>query len=84
MDARITKQRLSNLISYDWLKMLVTILVFVLVLVLLFTMTATRPRKDQEFAIYAHTDLQTDRAFSSLGVAVRCDSPWRSDMALSC
>lgn len=67
MDARITKQRLSNLISYDWLKMLVTILVFVLVLVLLFTMTATRPRKDQEFAIYAHTDLQTDRAFSSLG-----------------
>ena len=22
--------------------------------------------------------------FSSLGVAVRCDSPWQSDMALSC
>jgi len=24
------------------------------------------------------------RAFSSLGVAVRCDSPWHIDMALSC
>jgi hypothetical protein len=24
------------------------------------------------------------RAFSSLGVAVRCGSPWQSDMALSC
>lgn len=71
MDARITKQRLSNLISYDWLKMLVTILAFVLVLVLLFTMTATRPRKDQEFTIYAHTDLQADRTFSGLGETLK-------------
>lgn len=67
MDARITKQRLSNLISYDWLKMLGTILAFILVLVLLFTMTATRPRQDQEYTIYAHTDLQADTAFSGLG-----------------
>ena len=60
MDARITKQRLANLISYDWLKILVTIAAFVLVLVVLFTTTATRPAKEQQIAIYAHTDLQPD------------------------
>ena len=67
MDARITKQRLGNLISYDWLKMLVTIVCFVLVLVLLFTMTATRPRNTQEYGVYAYTDLSTTSSFSNLG-----------------
>ncbi len=67
MDARITKQRLGNLISYDWLKMLGTILAFVLVLALLFTMTATRPRREQEFYVYAHTDLQAGTSFGDLG-----------------
>ena len=67
MDARITKQRLGNLISYDWLKMLVTIVVFVLVLVLLFTMTATRPKNTQEYSIYAYTDLTATSSFTNLG-----------------
>ena len=70
MDARITRQRLGNLISYDWLKMLGTILAFVLVLVLLFTMTATRPRQDQEYGIYAYTDVQAGENFSDLGDAL--------------
>ena len=67
MDARITKQRLGNLISYDWLKMFVTILAFILVLVLLFTMTATRPKNTQEYGIYGYTDLTATSSFTSLG-----------------
>ena len=70
MDARITKQRLANLISYDWLKILVTIAAFVLVLVVLFTTTATRPAKEQQIAIYAHTDLQPDEDFSDLAATL--------------
>lgn len=58
MDAKITKQRLSNLLAYDWLKILVTIVVAVLGLILIFTMTATRPTSAQTFAIYAYTDLR--------------------------
>ena len=33
MDARITKQRLGNLLSYDWLKMLIAIAIAVCVIV---------------------------------------------------
>ena len=80
MDARITKQRLGNLISYDWLKMLATIAIFVLVLILLFTMTATRPRKDQEYGIYAYTDLTATTAFSGLGDTLLKDNAFSYDI----
>ena len=66
MDARITKQRLSNLISYDWIKIVVTIVVACLVLALLFAFTAARPRRAQEFYVYAYTDVSTGSDFSSL------------------
>lgn len=70
MDARITKHRLANLVSYDWLKMLVTIAAFVLVLILLFTMTATRPKQWQEYTVYAYTDLSATTEFSGLGADI--------------
>ena len=66
LDARITKQRLSNLISYDWIKIVVTIVVACLVLALLFAFTAARPRRAQEFYVYAYTDVSTGSDFSSL------------------
>ena len=61
MDAKITKQRLSNLLSYDWLKILVVIAAAVGVLALLFTMTATRPTNAQTFSVYSYTDVQMGR-----------------------
>lgn len=66
MDARITKQRLSNLISYDWIKILCAIVAAVFVLILLFTMSATRPQRAQEFYIYSYTDLSVGEDFSTL------------------
>ena len=66
MDARITKQRLSNLISYDWIKILCAIVAAVFVLILLFTMSATRPQRAQEFCIYSYTDLSAGEDFSTL------------------
>ncbi len=66
MDARITKQRLSNLISYDWIKILCAIVAAVFVLILLFTMSATRPQRAQEFYIYSYTDLSAGEDFSTL------------------
>ena len=58
MDAKITKQRLSNLFAYDWLKMLVVIAVAVLGIVLIFTMAADRPTNAQTFAVYGYTDVR--------------------------
>lgn len=58
MDAKITKQRLSNLLSYDWLKMIIAIAAVIFALILIFTMTATNPTNAQTFTIYGYTDVR--------------------------
>lgn len=52
MDARITKQRLGNMLSYDWLKILCSIAVAVVALVLFFTMVKVRPARAQKFYVH--------------------------------
>lgn len=59
MDARITKHRLGNLLSYDWLKILAAIAAAVLVLCVFFTTVRTRPRDGQVFYVYAYKDLSS-------------------------
>lgn len=73
MDARITKQRLGNLLSYDWLKMLVTIAIFVFLVVLLFTMTATRVTNAQTFTVYAYNGLSAGKRFNTLAGTLKDD-----------
>ena len=52
MDAKITKQRLSHMLSYDWLKIVAVILGGALFWGLVFTTTATRIQPSQHFGIY--------------------------------
>ncbi len=54
MDARITKQRLGNLLSYDWLKILGVIAAAVLLLYVIFVMIAARPTVVQVFTVYTY------------------------------
>ena len=51
MDAKITKTRLSRMLSYDWLKIVGAIAGFILVWSLIFTMTATRITPAQQFHV---------------------------------
>ena len=51
MDAKITKERLSRMLSYDWLKVVGLILAAILVWSLIFTMTATRITPAQQFTV---------------------------------
>lgn len=53
MDARITKQRLSNLLSYDWLKIIATIAAAVAMLVVLFTIIRTSPTIAQQYVVFS-------------------------------
>lgn len=55
MDARITKSRLANLFSYDWLKIIAAILAVVFLLIVFFTTIKTRARSEQEFIVYAYS-----------------------------
>jgi len=57
MDAKITKSRLSNLLSYDWLKIIITIVVAVFVGVVVFSSVGTRPTTAQEIYLLYYKDL---------------------------
>ena len=51
MDAKITKERLSRMLSYDWLKIVGAILVAILVWSLVFSVSATRIIPSQQFSV---------------------------------
>jgi hypothetical protein len=52
MDAKITKKRLTQLLSYDWLKIVGAMAGGILIWTLVFTTTATRIMPSQNFGIY--------------------------------
>ena len=52
MDAKITKIRLSRMLSYDWLKIIGIAAAVIIVWILIFTMTATRITTAQSFVVY--------------------------------
>ena len=64
MDAKITKKRLSHLLSYDWLKVIGVILAGILVWSLLFTMTATKMKPSQQFSVVNYKGTALTTAFS--------------------
>lgn len=66
MDARITKQRLGNLLSYDWLKILLSVVAAVAVLAVFFTMVGTRPTSAQTFTVFCHEELSAGSDFNTL------------------
>ena len=66
MDARITKQRLGNFLSYDWLKILGVIAAAVAVLYVIFVMAATRATVAQVYTVYTYSGLKTGKDSSSL------------------
>ena len=57
MDARITKSRLANLLSYDWLKIAAVILAAVVAICVFFTMVQTRPGKYHVFTVFGYSGL---------------------------
>ncbi len=66
MDAKITKTRLSRMLSYDWLKIVGLALAAILVWTLILTMTATRITPAQQFKIYNYAGVTMEDKASSL------------------
>ena len=52
MDAKITKTRISRILSYDWLKIVIASVVAIVVWSLVFTMSATRITPAQQFTVF--------------------------------
>ncbi len=55
MDAKITKQRLGRMLSYDWLKIVATIAAVIFAWAVIFTTTATRITAAQKFTVVNYT-----------------------------
>lgn len=51
MDAKLTKERLSRILSYDWLKIVGLAVVAIIVWSLIFTVSATRITTAQQFSV---------------------------------
>ena len=52
MDVQITKRRLSEMLQYDWVKILGMIVVAIIVWELIFTVSAVRVKTGQNFKVY--------------------------------
>ncbi len=77
MDVKITKKRLLNLISYDWIKIAAFSLAFIFLWVLLFTTCATRATVGEQFYFVIYDDITaTDKDYDML-------SDMKSDGTLS-
>lgn len=65
MDARITKSRLANELAYDWLKILITIVVAVFFGVVVLSTAGTKPTTAQEMHLIFYKDLYVCSDFSN-------------------
>ena len=76
MDAKITKERLSRMLSYDWLKIVGLALGMILVWTLIFTMTATRITPAQQFTAinyFGNISTANTKFSTTLGDALKKD-----------
>ena len=71
MDARITKQRLANMLSYDWLKIVGVIALAVLFFCAFFMMIGKRPTDGQKFYVYCYEGLNVGGDYGSLADDMR-------------
>lgn len=65
MDARITKKRIGQMLSYDWIKILACIVAGIFLWSLIFTTAASRLNPAQTFTVYAYCGTSPTSKFSS-------------------
>ena len=71
MDAKITKQRLANMLSYDWLKILLAIVFSVAALCIFFTTVRTRPTAAQHYTVYGYTGIYRGKDFGTVDTSLK-------------
>lgn len=66
MDNKLTKSRLSNLLAYEWIAMMITIVIAIVVLEFIFNASAARLTTGQQFNYYYDTTIYSgnDKAFN--------------------
>lgn len=67
MDAKITKTRLVQMLSYDWIKIIASALAVIFVWLLVFTWTATRITNTQKFVIHNYFGVSLGDGYYNAG-----------------
>ncbi len=65
MDAKITKKRLSHLLSYDWIKIVAIATAVILLWMLIFSVTATKITAAQQFVLVNHYSCYLGESYGS-------------------
>lgn len=65
MDAKITKKRLSHLLSYDWIKIVAIAAAVIFVWMLIFSVTATKITAAQQFVLVNHYSCYLGNGYNS-------------------
>lgn len=65
MDAKITKQRLTRFLSYDWVKLIALAVAFCIVWMLVFSVCSTRLLPYEDFGIINYSGTKAGEKFSS-------------------
>lgn len=66
MDAKINKERLGHLLSYDWIKIILFVVASIVVWSLIFTMTATRITVTQTYSVVNYYGTQFGAKMNNL------------------
>lgn len=59
MDAKITKERIGQMLSYDWLKFIAMAVAVIIFWLIAFTVTATKITNTQRFTVFNHSSNAT-------------------------
>ena len=65
MDAKITKKRLGEFLSYEWIKIIAIALAIILFWSLLFSVSGTKLTPDQLFTVFNHLGTKTGEDFNA-------------------
>lgn len=66
MDAKITKNRLSNFLSYEWLKIVGTIVAVIFFWSILLVTVAARPERGQSFLLFTYSEVTLKDDFNNV------------------
>lgn len=73
MDAKITKKRLNDLLSYDWIKIIALGIAGIVIWYLIFTMAAVRLSVGQQFKIFLYSDVYAGSNFYDFSASLKAD-----------
>lgn len=73
MDAKITKKRLNDFLSYEWIKIIALAVAGIIAWTLIFTVSSVRLNVGQQFKIFLYTDIAAGDGFGEFSARLKSE-----------